>query len=66
MALTDSKAKVTLPDGKVIVAEDKAGDMFWAPAGTHTVDNIGRNAVRAYIVESKDKDWKPSTWSDKG
>ncbi|HUP29858.1 MAG TPA: hypothetical protein VM122_06770 [Usitatibacter sp.] len=64
MALTDAKARITLPDGKVIVAEDKAGDMHWAPAGTHVVENIGRSDVRAYIVEAKDASWKPSTWSD--
>ena len=65
VALTDSKARVTFPDGKVVVAQDKAGDMFWAPAGTHTVENVGPNVVRAYIVETKDADWKPSTWSGK-
>lgn len=65
VALTDAKAKVRVGDGRVIVAENKAGDMFWAPAQTHTVENIGKNEVRAYIVETKDADWKPSTWSDK-
>jgi quercetin dioxygenase-like cupin family protein len=63
VALTDAKAKVTLDDGKVIIAEDKAGDMFWAPAGVHTVENVGPNVVRAYMVETKDPAWKPSTWS---
>jgi hypothetical protein len=65
VSLTDAKARVTLPDGKVMIAEDKAGDMFWAPAGMHTTENVGRNAVRAYIVETKDASWKPSTWSGK-
>jgi quercetin dioxygenase-like cupin family protein len=64
-ALTPAKAKVTLPDGRVIIAEDKAGDIFWAPAGTHTVENVGSTPVRAYLVEPKDADWKPSTWSEK-
>ena len=63
-ALTDGKAKVTLPSGKVIAAENKAGDIFWAPAETHTVENVGRNDVRADLVEVKDADWKPSTWTD--
>lgn len=63
IALTDAKARVTLPDGKVIEAANKAGDVFWAPAEMHTVENIGRADVRAYIVEIKDAAWKPSTWS---
>ncbi len=66
ISLTDVKARVTLEDGKVIVAQDKAGDVFWAPAGMHTVENLGSGAARAYIVESKDANWKPSTWSEKG
>jgi hypothetical protein len=65
VALTDAKARVTFPEGKVVIAQDKAGDMFWAPAGTHTVENIGSSVARAYIVETKDAEWKPSTWSEK-
>jgi quercetin dioxygenase-like cupin family protein len=64
LALTDGKARVLLDDGRVIVAENKAGDMFWAPAETHTTENIGKNEARAYIVEIKDAAWKPSTWSE--
>jgi beta-alanine degradation protein BauB len=64
-ALTPGKAKITLADGKVIIAENKAGEIFWAPAGTHTVENVGSNDVRAYLVEPKDAEWKPSTWSEK-
>ena len=60
------KARVTLEDGKVIVAEDKPGSVFWAPAGTHTVENLSANAARAYMVEMKDANWKPSTWSERG
>jgi len=63
LALTDAKAKVQLDNGRVVIAENKAGDMFWAPAETHTVENIGKSDVRAYIVETKDANWKPSTWS---
>jgi hypothetical protein len=64
-ALTPAQARVTLADGKVIIAQNKAGEIFWAPAETHTVENIGGNDVRAYIVEPKDAQWKPSTWSEK-
>ncbi len=59
--LTDSKVKVTLPDGKVILAESKAGEMFWSPAGIHRTENLTGKDVRAYMVEMKDADWKPST-----
>ena len=66
ISLTDSRVRVTLPDSKVIVADSKAGEMFWAPAGIHVTENIGRGDSRAYMVELKDADWKPSTWSEKG
>jgi quercetin dioxygenase-like cupin family protein len=65
-ALTPAKVKVTLPDGKTIIAANKPGEIFWEPAGTHTVENIGANDVRAYLVEPKDAAWSPSTWSEKG
>jgi beta-alanine degradation protein BauB len=61
MQLTDAKVKVTGADGKPFVVEAKAGDMFWSPAETHSTENLTGSTVRAYIVEFKDKDWKPST-----
>jgi len=66
VALTDAKARVLFEDGKTIVAENKAGDMFWAPAETHTTENVGKREMRAYMVEIKDAAWKPSTWSERG
>jgi|SRR5512141_1912912 hypothetical protein len=59
--LTDAKAKITTADGKTLVGENKAGDVFWEEAVTHTVENIGGSGVRAYMVELKDRDWQPST-----
>lgn len=59
--LTDAKAKITLPDGKSFVGANKAGDVFWEEAVTHTVENIGGSGVRAYMVELKGRDWQPST-----
>ena len=53
VALTDAKVLVTLPDGKRVVATNKAGDVFWSEAETHTVENIGNGLVRALIVEIK-------------
>lgn len=59
--LTEAKAKVTLPDGKTMFGQNKAGDVFWDPASTHTVENVGGSGTRAYLVEMKTKAWQPST-----
>ena len=48
-------------DGKLITADQKSGMVFWAPAETHTVENISGRPMRAYMVELKDKNWKEST-----
>jgi quercetin dioxygenase-like cupin family protein len=53
VVMTDAKAKVTLPDGKSFVAENKAGDVFFEPAGTHAVENVGGRDVRSLLVELK-------------
>lgn len=53
IAMTKIKARVTLPDGQVIVAENKPGDVFWEEAVTHSVENIGGAGARAYMVELK-------------
>ena len=37
-----------------MVAQNKAGDMFWSPAETHTVENDGKGDTHVYIVEVKD------------
>jgi hypothetical protein len=61
MLLTDAKAKVKTSDGRTFISEKKAGHVFWEPAMTHSVENVGGSGARAYIVEIKSKDWKPST-----
>jgi len=53
VALTPAKVRVKLPDGKVIVAENKAGDVFWSEAETHETENLTGRDVRALIVELK-------------
>lgn len=53
VALTPAKVRVRLPDGKQIVAENKAGDVFWAEAETHETENLTGRNVRALIVELK-------------
>ena len=53
VATSDAKVKVTLPDGKTFVAENKAGDVFFEPAGTHSVENIGGRDTRSLLIEIK-------------
>lgn len=53
IAMTPIKAKVTLPDGKVITVQNQVGDVFWEEASTHQVENIGGSNSRAYMVELK-------------
>jgi hypothetical protein len=55
IAMTPIKGRVTLPDGKIFIASNKAGDVFWEPAVTHSVENIGGSGARAYMVELKDQ-----------
>ena len=52
---TDARVKVTLPDGKSFVAENKAGDVFFEPAGSHAVENIGGRDTRSLLIEIKKK-----------
>ena len=53
VVMTDVKAKVTLPDGTTRMAENKAGDVFWDPASTHSVENVGGRDSRVLLVELK-------------
>jgi hypothetical protein len=55
VALSPAKARVKLPDGKVIEAANKLGDVFWSEAETHEVENISGRDVRALIIELKGK-----------
>ena len=50
-----AKVTVTLPDGKSFVAENKPGDVFFEPAGTHSVENIGSRETRSLLIEIKKK-----------
>jgi len=59
--LTDSKVRVVADDGKVTIEDGKAGEMFWEPAATHEVADISGKDGRCYLIEVKDKAWKPST-----
>ncbi len=54
VALTPIKARVSLPDGRKFIAENKVGDVFWEEAVTHSVENVGGSGSRAYLIELKD------------
>jgi len=47
------KARITLPDGTQRISEHKAGEAYWNPALSHSVENIGSNDIHNLIVELK-------------
>jgi hypothetical protein len=55
VALTAGKVRVTTPDGKSFVVENKPGDVFWSEAETHMTENLLGREARALIVELKDR-----------
>jgi beta-alanine degradation protein BauB len=61
VSLTGAKYRVIAADGRAVVREVEAGDVFFAGPVTHSTENIGGAGARSYIIELKDQDWKPST-----
>ena len=61
LVMKGGKFKGTTEHGKAITGEAKDGTIFWAPAETHEAENVGKGSQHVFIVEVKDKDWKPST-----
>jgi hypothetical protein len=53
-ALSPFKRTLTLPDGKVLRREFKAGDVMWSEAQTHIGENIGETPTHVMIVELKE------------
>ena len=51
--LSHAKVRVKLPDGKIILGENKLGDVFWSEAETHEVENITGKDTRALLIELK-------------
>ena len=58
---TAGKFRVTTPDGKEEIVEAQAGEVGWEPAITHRIETVAPETVEVYLVEVKDKNWKPST-----
>lgn len=52
-ALRPFKRTITLPDGKVLAREFKAGDVLYSDAQTHIGANIGDTPTHVIIVEFK-------------
>ena len=59
--MTPAKVRLTDESGKVVNMDAPAGLVFWEDAVTHTTENMGGNSARAFIIEVKDANWKPST-----
>lgn len=59
--LTDGKLRVVGADGKESIEEAKAGEAGWEPAVTHRAETVDGKETALYLIEFKDKDWKPST-----
>ena len=52
-ALSPFKRTLTLPDGRVLRREFKAGDVMWSDAQTHTGENVGDTPTHVLMVELK-------------
>ena len=47
------KARVTLPDGTQRISEHQAGEAYWNPPITHSVENLGDADIHNLIIELK-------------
>jgi len=61
VAVTPVKVRLTERQGRVVVRDLAAGQVFFAPAETHSTENVGGAQTRIYIIELKGGEWKPST-----
>lgn len=61
VSLTGGKVRLTGADGRSVVRDIPPGHIGFSAAETHTAENVGGSGTRTYIIELKDKDWKPST-----
>ena len=53
VAISAFKRKIILPDGKAMIREFKAGDVFWSDAQTHIGENIGDVPTHVVMIEMK-------------
>lgn len=52
-AIAPFKRTITLPDGKVLLREFKAGEVMWSEAQTHIGENVGQTDTQVIMVELK-------------
>ena len=52
-ALEPFTRKITLPGGKTIMREFKAGDVMWSEAQTHIGENAGTSPTHVLMMEMK-------------
>lgn len=57
--LSDSKIKLTYPDGKTEERENKAGAARWNEAVTHATENVGTTEHHLVQIELKGAAKKP-------
>jgi len=53
VVLSGWDSRVSLPDGKTRLNSRKDGEVFWAKAITHKVENVGKTGSRVLMVEFK-------------
>jgi quercetin dioxygenase-like cupin family protein len=53
--LTDGTTKFTLPDGKTVPSDIKAGTVRWDPGSSHLPENVGDKPFELILVELKGK-----------
>jgi hypothetical protein len=52
-ALSSFERTLTLPDGKVLRRQFKAGDIMWSEEQTHIGENVGKTPTHVLITELK-------------
>lgn len=52
-AVSSFKRRLTLPDGKILMREFKAGETMWSNAQTHIGENVGRTETHVIMIELK-------------
>jgi len=52
-AVSSFERALTLPDGKVLRRQIKAGDVMWSEAQTHIGENVGQTPTHVVITELK-------------
>ena len=55
-AVEPFRRKITLPGGKSMMREFKAGDIMWSDAQTHVGENVGDTPTHVIMVELKKRD----------